>query len=81
MIRIDDVILNTIVRVGKTSEQNIFYDINLEVDTSLPHTDSASENLKFVSTSNDNNISQTNPKVNTFDENGLPTFLIYYNFH
>jgi hypothetical protein len=35
-VRIDDVIFNYIVRVGKTVKDNIFYDINLEVDVEVP---------------------------------------------
>lgn len=65
-MRVDNVIFNTVVRVGKASFGNIFYDINLEVDTILPHASSASEKLKNVSTSDDN-IPQINGVVNNYD--------------
>lgn len=42
---------------------NIFYDINLEVDTILPHASSASEKSKNVSTSDDN-VPQNDGVVN-----------------
>lgn len=42
-LRIDDTIFNYIVRVGKASFGNVFYDINLEVDSYLPHAESASD--------------------------------------
>lgn len=61
-VRVDNVIFNTVVRVGKASFGNIFYDINLEVDTSVPRVN-ASPILKGVSTSDDK-IPQINGVVN-----------------
>ena len=40
---IDDTIFNYVVRVGEASFGNVFYDINLEVDSYLPHAESASD--------------------------------------
>ena len=51
-VGIDNVIFNTIVRVGKAKFGNVFYDINLEVDSYLPHTNSASDINKSTSYSN-----------------------------
>ena len=65
-VRVDNVIFNTVIRVGKTSFGNIFYDINLEVDTILPHASGASEKSKNVSTSS-NNVPQINGVVNNYD--------------
>lgn len=42
-VGIDNVVFNSVVVVGKTDFGNVFYDINLEVDSYLPHTKSASD--------------------------------------
>ena len=47
-VKVDNVIFNTIVRVGVADFANVFYDINLEVDTVLLHVKDASENNKKV---------------------------------
>ena len=36
-VGIDNVIFNYVIRAGKTSFGDIFYDINVEVDQILPH--------------------------------------------
>ena len=59
-VRIDNVIFNTIVRVGKAKFGDVFYDINLEVDSYLPHTNSASDINE--STSSNNSISENSEK-------------------
>lgn len=41
-LRIDNIIFNYVVRAGKAEFGDVFYDINLEVDQILPHTNSAS---------------------------------------
>lgn len=61
-VGIDNVIFNYIVRVGKTSFGDVFYDINLEVDQILPHTKSASEIKKSTSI---NSLSQIPENVNS----------------
>jgi hypothetical protein len=61
-VGIDDVIFRYIVRVGKTNKDNIFYDINLEVDGKVPRAYRAS--LINPSTS-DTTLSQLNADVNT----------------
>ena len=61
-VGIDNVIFYYIVRVGKTSFGDVFYDINLEVDQILPHTKSASEIKKSTSI---NSLSQTSENVNS----------------
>jgi hypothetical protein len=61
-VGIDNVIFNYIVRVGKTSFGDVFYDINLEVDQILPHTKSASEIKKSTSV---NSLSQIPENVNS----------------
>ena len=64
-VKVDNVIFNTIVRVGVADFGNLFYDINLEVDTVLLHVKDASENnKKSVSTSNDS-LTQKNDTVNS----------------
>ena len=68
-VGIDNVIFNTIVRVGKTKFGDIFYDINLEVDSYLPHTnDSASDINESTST---NSIHENSEKSNSFSEKSL----------
>ena len=62
-VRVDNVIFNTVVRVGVADFGNVFYDINLEVDTILPHAKGASEIKNRVSTSNDS-VSQGETSVN-----------------
>ena len=62
-VRVDNVIFNTVVRVGVADFGNVFYDINLEVDTILPHAKGASEIKNRVSTSNDS-VSQGAAAVN-----------------
>ena len=59
-VKIDDVVFDYIVRVGKTDTDNIFYDINLEANYYLPHTQSASDMA-----SNDDSVSQKSETVNT----------------
>lgn len=44
-VRIDNVIFNTIVRVGKANFGNVFYDINLEVDSYLPHASNSASDI------------------------------------
>ena len=61
-VGIDNVIFNFVIRAGKAKFGDIFYDINLEVDSILPHTDGASEIQK--STSKDRISQESNP-VNT----------------
>ena len=61
-VGIDNVIFNTVVRVGKANFGNVFYDINLEVDSYLPHTKSASDINE--STSFNNRIPQNESTVN-----------------
>ena len=57
-VRIDNVIFNTIVRVGKARFGDVFYDINLEVAEYLPHTTNNSASDMKMATSNDNIIPQ-----------------------
>lgn len=64
-VRIDNVIFKTVVRNGVTKFGDVFYDINLEVDTILPHAKDASE--INVSTSSANNIPDNGTKVNASD--------------
>lgn len=64
-VRIDDVIFNSIVRVGMTEKDNIFYDINLEVDSTVPRTNNSASQIS-KSTSIDTTISQDNTDVNTY---------------
>ncbi|MGI6349513.1 MAG: hypothetical protein ACOXZ0_06315, partial [Eubacteriales bacterium] len=52
--RIDDVIFKYIVRVGKSEKGNLFYDVNLEVDSKVPDAKGAS--LIKQSTSKGNKI-------------------------
>ena len=61
-VRIDNVIFNSIIRVGKAKFGNVFYDINLEVDSYLPHTKGASDINE--STSTNDTIPQPHSKVN-----------------
>lgn len=62
-VRIDNVIFKTIVRNGVAKFGDVFYDINLEVDTILPHAKDASE--INVSTSSEYSISAEGAKNNT----------------
>lgn len=57
-VGIDNVIFNFVIRAGKAKFGDIFYDINLEVDTTLPHTDGASGIQKSTS----NNRISNSPK-------------------
>ena len=59
-VRIDNVIFTSIVRVGKAKFGDVFYDINLEVDSYLPHTNSGASDIK-ESTSN-HSIAQNSEK-------------------
>ena len=52
-----NVIFNTIVRVGKANFGDVFYDINLEVDSYLPHTSNSASDINEP-TSIDNSIPQ-----------------------
>ncbi len=73
-VRIDNVIFNTVVRIGVAKFGEVFYDINIEVDKYLPHTKSASD--INMSTSIDNSISQNsdlstdNTKKNSLSPDG-----------
>lgn len=72
-VKVDNVIFNTIVRVGVADFGNVFYDINLEVDAILPHIQDASE-IKSVSTPN-NSLTQKNDTVNSYSmQNGERRF-------
>lgn len=62
-VGIDETIFKYIVRVGKGVNDEIFYDINLEVDAKVPRANSTS--LIKPSTSNDTKISQNNESVNS----------------
>ena len=53
-VRIDNVIFNYIVRVGKTKTKDVFYDINIEVARYLPHAKGTSD-IKSA-TSNDDTL-------------------------
>lgn len=61
-VGIDNVIFNFVIRSGKAKFGDVFYDINLEVDSILPHAKSASEISK--STSLDINVPQKAQSVN-----------------
>ncbi len=63
-VRIDNVIFNSVVRVGKAKFGNVFYDINLEVDSYLPHTENSASDIN-ESTSIDN-IPQSMETVNDY---------------
>ena len=65
-VRIDDVIFNSIVRVGMAEKDNIFYDINLEVDSTVPRTNNSVSQIS-KSTSIDTTISHDNSDVNTYN--------------
>jgi len=60
-LKIDNVIFNYVVRAGKAHFGDVFYDINLEVDSILPHVKDASEINE--STSNNTKIAQNSPSV------------------
>ncbi len=60
-VRIDNVIFNTVVRIGVANFGEVFYDISIEVDKYLPHTKSASD--INMSTSIDNSIPQNSEDV------------------
>ena len=71
-VRIDNVIFNTIVRVGKANFGDVFYDINLEVDSYLPHATSSASDIN-ESTSN-GSISQKSQNSNTSGKNSSKDF-------
>ena len=54
---IDNVIFNTIVIIGETNSDDLFYDINLEVDQILPH------NTPFDSTASEIKKSTSNNRI------------------
>ncbi len=59
---------NYVVRVGKTNTDNIFYDINLEVASYLPHANKI--DASDTTTSKDS-VSQRNKTVNSnYMQNG-----------
>jgi len=62
-VRIDNVIFKYIVRLGKANFGEVFYDINLEVDSYLPRSKNAVSDIKKESTS-DLNIPQNIINVN-----------------
>lgn len=66
-VGIDNVIFNFVIRSGKAKFGDVFYDINLEVDSILPHAKSASEISK--STSSDITVPQ---KAQTVNNNSMP---------
>ena len=68
-VRIDNVIFNTIVRVGKAKFGDIFYDINLEVDSYLPHTNNSASDINEPTSMN--SIPETSEKSNSFSKNSL----------
>lgn len=72
-VRIDNVIFNTIVRVGKAKFGDIFYDINLEVDSYLPHASKRASDIN-ESTSVDNSISQKSQNDKGFDKKSAKDF-------
>ena len=57
-VRIDNVIFNSIVRVGVAPFGEVFYDINLEVAEYLPHTNQNSASDMKMATSYNNSIPQ-----------------------
>ena len=61
-VRIDNVIFNTVVRVGKANFGDVFYDINLEVDSYLPHASNSASDIN-ESTSTAIKIPQPDPSV------------------
>ena len=65
-VRIDNVIFNTIVRVGKAKFGDIFYDINLEVDSYLPHTNNSASDINESTSMN--SIPENSEKSNSFDK-------------
>ena len=60
-----------VVRIGKTSFGKVFYDINLEVDSYLPHGKTASDIKENESTSIDNIIPTSAEIVKAFDKEYL----------
>ena len=60
-VKIDDTMFNYVVRVGKTDSDNVFYDINMEVNYYLPHTQKSASDM----TSIDDSVSQKGETVNT----------------
>lgn len=66
-VRIDNVIFNTIVRVGKARFGEVFYDINLEVDSYLPHTNNSASDINESTSMN--SISDFAQKVKTSGKN------------
>ena len=71
-VRIDNVIYNTNVRVGKANFGDVFYDINLEVDSYLPHATSSASDIN-ESTSN-GSISQKSQNSNSSGKNSSKDF-------
>ena len=63
-VRIDDTTFNYVVRAGRKNADNIFYDINLEVASYLPHAKSGASDIKMA-TSDVNSVSQKSETVNT----------------
>ena len=62
-VGIDEVVFNYIVRIGKTDFGDVFYDINLEVDSYLPHVKNDASDINEP-TSN-NSIPDSSEKVNS----------------
>ncbi len=63
-VRIDDTMFNYVVRAGRKNADNIFYDINLEVASYLPHAKSGASDIKMA-TSDADSVSQKSETVNT----------------
>ena len=57
---------NAIVRVGKAKFGDIFYDINLEVDSYLPHTNNSASDINESTSMN--SIPENTEKSNSFDK-------------
>lgn len=72
-VSIDNVLFNTIVRVGVTDFGNVFYDINLEVDQYLPRAKSVSDINKSTS---DNSIPKTEENVNGVQQKNNKNFSV-----
>ena len=69
-VGIDNVIFNYVIRSGKAKFGDVFYDINLEVDQILPHTNSASEIKESTSKNSLSQDSEKSSATYSLSDNG-----------